>query len=111
MTMREDESTDPFWVEELAEDPPGHGARLRLGLSETFLERTGELVSVELAPAGTRLLAGDTLGFAHTGTRAFDLRAPFALTIESLNTEALTDTRLVQGSSYHRGWLAIIRRD
>ncbi len=79
---------------------------MRLGLSVAFLETLGgEPVGIELAPAGSRIRQGDTLGFVHTPERAFDLRAPKDLEIVTTNPEAEADPRLVRLAPYTRGWL------
>ncbi|MCE5229757.1 glycine cleavage system protein H [bacterium] len=93
----------PFWAEDAAGD-------VRLGLSESFLETLGgEPVGIELAPPGSRIRKGDTLGFLHTPERAFDLRAPRALEIIEVNPAAESDPRLVKLAPYTRGWLMLVR--
>jgi glycine cleavage system H lipoate-binding protein len=103
--MHEDDSTYPFWIEEMS------GGRARIGLSETYLETLGgeEIVGVELQPVGMRLGPGDGLGFLFTGTRAIDLRAPLACEILAHNELIKNDARLIRLSPYHRGWLMEIR--
>lgn len=99
---REIEKTDdyPFWVKE------ADGEAVRLGLSESFLETLGgEPVGLELAPAGSKIRKGETLGFLHTPERAFDLRAPRDLEILNVNSAAESDPRLVRFAPYTRGWL------
>ena len=104
--MIENETTYPFWIEEA---PPGEPAKLGLGIA--FVEEIKEeFVGMELARPGSRLAAGDTLGILYTGTRALDLRLPFAISLASVNAEALADPRLVKLSPYGRGWLAMAER-
>ncbi len=99
-TIEENSVLHPFWLEELG------GGRLRLGLSESWLETlTAEPVGLELAPPGTRLARGDTLGFLHLAERVHDLRAPAALEVLAVNEAAEADARLVRLSPYERGWL------
>ena len=89
-----------YWVDALG------GARFRLGLAEGWLERlSADPVALEIAPAGTRVRQGETLGFLHEPGRVHDLRAPFALTVERPNEAAEGDARLVRLSPYARGWL------
>lgn len=96
--------TFPFWAKETAD------GLMRLGLSESFLETLGgEPVGLELAPAGSRIKKGETLGFLHTPERAFDLRAPKNLEIINVNAAAESDPRLVRLAPYTRGWLMEVR--
>lgn len=90
----------PFWAQE------SDGEVVRLGLSESFLEALGgDPVGIELAPPGSRIGKGETLGFLHTPERAFDLRAPRDLEILKINSAAESDPRLVRLAPYMRGWL------
>lgn len=102
--IQENPDIYPFWSDETAE------GRVRLGLSESFLETLGgDPVGIELAPAGSKIRHGETLGFLHTPEKAFDLRAPKALEIISMNEDAEADPRLVRLAPYTRGWLMEIR--
>jgi glycine cleavage system H lipoate-binding protein len=113
MPPTEHPDTAPFWIDELAGDPP----RARLGLTQDFIEslspadRPPEIVGLELLPVGARLLPGDSFGLLQFPDRSVDLRAPFALTILDRNQRAIADPRLVAVSPYDQGWLIEFRRD
>ena len=111
----------PFRIDDYTLEPTGEAGRWRLGLSEAWVESVageggggaaspGEFVALELQPPGTRLHAGEALGFIHTPRRTYDLRVPFALEVLALNAAALANPALVRLAPGGRGWLAEVRK-
>ena len=92
---------DAFWCE-----PQPAGGVVRIGCIEAWMEGLGgDPVGLELLPAGTQVMAGDSFGMLHLPERSVDLRSPWTLKITTVNREALNDARLVKLSPSYRGWL------
>ena len=106
MSLREDETTYPFWIDR------GEDARaVRVGLSERWIETlAAPLVGLELMPSGTRLRPGDSLGLLHTSEGTLDLALPFGGEVAAVNEAVGLDPGLIRRSPYHRGWLMDIER-
>lgn len=84
------------------------GEHVRVGLSDYLQQRSGDVASVSLKPAGTALNAGDELGSLETIKVDLVVPAPLAGTITAVNTALAEHPELVNSDPYGAGWLADI---
>jgi glycine cleavage system H lipoate-binding protein len=98
------ETEAKYWVKDM-------GETARLGLEPDFAESLeGDWVAVELAAEGTTVRIAESFGFITTHLRTYDLRAPFAFRIVSVNKPAIENPALVRLSPMGGGWLLEIRK-
>ena len=84
------------------------GEHVRVGLSDYLQQRSGDVASVTLKPAGTPLKAGDELGALDTIKVDLVVPAPLAGTIVAVNAALSDQPELVNSDPYGAGWLVDI---
>jgi glycine cleavage system H protein len=84
------------------------GNRLRLGLSDFFQQRNGDLAFTEVAPPGSKLAAGDALASVETIKVNVELTSPVSGTVVEANDRLALEAELINQDPYGEGWLAIV---
>jgi glycine cleavage system H protein len=85
------------------------GGEATLGLDSLAIDMVGELVHLDLAPEGARLVKGDLLGTVEAEKMVRPLKSPLAGTVTAQNEEALARPLCVGADPYAKGWLLRIR--
>jgi glycine cleavage system H protein len=81
---------------------------VRMGISDYAQHELGDVVFVEIKPAGTQLQAGDTVGTVESVKAVSDVYAPVACTLTGVNAELEASPELVNSDCYGRGWMAVL---
>lgn len=94
-------SPEGMWVKE-------ENGRARVGLSDFFQQRNGDIAFVELRDEGTALAAGDEIAVVETIKVDIGLQAPVTGTIVEVNPAMALEPETVNFDPYGEGWLAVI---
>jgi glycine cleavage system H protein len=97
-------SAEGLWV--LEED-----GRLRLGLSDFFQQRHGDIAFAELFPAGTDLAIGDDIGDIETIKVDITVNSPVSGTMLETNPSLEMEPEIINQDPYGAGWLAVVDPD
>ena len=89
------------WVETLA------GGSLRVGITDYAQDQLGDVVFVELSPAGD-VEAGAMLAEVESTKSVAEVYAPVPGTIVEVNGELADAPELVNADPYGRGWFVVI---
>ena len=81
------------------------GDPMTLGISDFAQDQLGDVVYVELPPAGKAFKAGETFGTIESVKTTSDLYAPIDLTVVEVNTALVDKPELVNSSPFGDGWL------
>ena len=76
-----------------------------VGLTDHAQSELGDIVYLELPPAGTEVTAGGEFGVVESVKAASDLYAPLAGKVVGVNDAATEDPALVNKDCYGEGWL------
>jgi glycine cleavage system H protein len=79
-----------------------------VGLTDHAQSELGDMVYLELPPAGTEVTAGGEFGVVESVKAASDLYAPLSGKIVEVNQAASDDPALVNRDCYGEGWLVKI---
>lgn len=79
-----------------------------VGITDHAQEQLGDVVYVDLPPAGASVEAGATFGEVESTKSVSDLFAPVAGTIEARNDELEDRPELLNSDPYGQGWLVRI---
>lgn len=85
-----------------------------VGITHFAQDQLGDIVFVELPPAGTKLVAGKTFGVVESVKTVSDLYAPLDGEIVEVNPELVHDAddfkpELVNDDPYGKGWMVRLR--
>ncbi len=94
-------STEGLWVQI-------EGNSLRVGLSDFFQQRNGDVAFAELKPEGTVLSAGDELAVIETIKVSVSLASPISGKVIRVNPAMETSPEAINLDPYGEGWLATI---
>jgi glycine cleavage system H protein len=87
----------------------GAEAGYRFGFSAYAVRLVGDLRQLEWSiSAGTKLEAGQQIGFVEGSKATSDLYAPAAGTLVETNQQVLADPTLINSNLYDAGWLLLI---
>ncbi|TRZ77950.1 MAG: glycine cleavage system protein GcvH [Deltaproteobacteria bacterium] len=89
--------SNDFWIK-VAEEAV-------IGLTDYGQGNIGDIIYLELAPAGTVVGRGDRCGSIESGKWVGSLLAPVSGVIVEANREAEADPRQVNADPFGRGWL------
>lgn len=81
------------------------GAPATVGITATAADALGDIVYLELPPAGTQLTAGTVCGEIESTKSVSEIFSPVTGTVVEINDEAVEDPSLVNSDPYGRGWL------
>jgi len=76
-----------------------------VGLTDHAQSELGDVVYLELPPAGTEVTAGGEFGVVESVKAASDLYAPLSGKVVGVNDAATGDPALVNKDCYGEGWL------
>lgn len=76
-----------------------------IGLTDDGQRNIGDIIYLELAPAGTVVRRGERCGSIESGKWVGSLLAPVSGVIVEANREAEADPRQVNADPFGRGWL------
>ncbi|XVQ15212.1 glycine cleavage system protein GcvH [Spirillospora sp. CA-255316] len=98
-------TSDHEWID----IPPGSDAappgEVRIGLSAVAVESLGEIVFVDLPPAGTELTAGEPCGEVESTKTVSEVFSPVTGTVGTVNPGLADNPSLVNEDPYGQGWL------
>jgi glycine cleavage system H protein len=84
---------------------------VRVGITDYAQGQLGDVVYVELKPAGTRLTKGDPVGTVESVKAVSEVYAPVSGTIIEANTALEQTPELVNKDCYGQGWMILISFD
>ncbi len=82
-----------------------------LGLTAWKSAELGEIVMAELPEAGARLEPEQEIGVLEVLKATFDLLAPFAGEVQTVNLAILDEPSLINEEPYAAGWMLRLRPD
>jgi glycine cleavage system H protein len=82
-----------------------------IGITSFAQDQLGDVVYVELPKPGDRIEAAKSFGVIESVKTASDLFAPISGTVESVNTQLMTEPQLVNDGPYEQGWLIKVTPD
>ena len=85
------------------------GRLARLGLSDFYQQRSGDVAFAEIKPVGTVLKPGDEFASVETIKVNISLPSPVAGTIVEVNTELPDAPELINQDPYGKGWLVVVQ--
>jgi glycine cleavage system H protein len=97
-------SPDGVWVQ-------FQGNKARVGLSDYFQQRSGDVAFAHCQPVGTRLASGDELAELETIKANASVFAPIAGTLIEINAALDPSPEVINQEPYGKGWLAVIETD
>jgi glycine cleavage system H protein len=81
----------------------------RIGITDYAQHELGDIVYVELSPAGTSIAKGDPIGTVESVKAVSEIYAPVSGEIVEMN-EALTDTpELLNQDCYGKAWMVVMK--
>ncbi|MHB1525843.1 MAG: glycine cleavage system protein GcvH [Candidatus Dormibacteria bacterium] len=87
-------------------EPPGEAL---VGITDHAQAQLGDVIFLELPPAGTRMVAGDRLGAIESVKAASDLYCPVSGEVVEVNPAVGSTPELVNQDPYQSGWLLRVR--
>ena len=84
---------------------------VEVGITDHAQEQLGDVVFVDLPPAGTAVTAGEAFGEVESTKSVSDLYAPLSGTITAANDELADRPDLCNTDPYGAGWLVRIEPD
>ncbi|MRR35819.1 glycine cleavage system protein GcvH [bacterium] len=84
---------------------------VRVGVTDYAQHMLGDIVFVDMSPAGTRVSRGDSIGTVESVKAVSEVYAPLDGEIMEVN-EALQDSpELINQDCYGKAWMAVIRME
>lgn len=99
-------SPEGMWAR--AEEAAGGTTRVRVGLSDFFQQRHGDVAFAEIAEAGTMLDADDEIAVIETIKVDISLASPLAGQIVTVNPAMELEPEKINFDPYGEGWLALV---
>lgn len=87
------------------------GDDLEVGITDHAQDQLGDVVFVDLPPAGTAVEAGEAFGEVESTKSVSDLYAPVAGTVTAANEDLADRPELCNTDPYGAGWLVRIQPD
>ncbi|OGO25799.1 MAG: hypothetical protein A2W33_06090 [Chloroflexi bacterium RBG_16_52_11] len=84
------------------------GQYVRLGLSDTLQQRSGDIAFVEVKPVGTGLAFGDEVAVIETIKVDISLSSPLSGRVIEINPTMGVAPEVINQDPYEKGWIAII---
>jgi glycine cleavage system H protein len=87
------------------------GSQVRIGLSDFFQQRSGDVAFVEIKDAGARVVAGESIGSIETIKVDVELLSPLSGEIVEVNPALEDAPEAINQDPYGEGWIAVIEAD
>ncbi len=87
------------------------GELIRLGVSDFFQQRNGDIAFADLQPVGTVLQPEDEVASIETIKVNLSLGSPFTGTIRNINPQLAKAPEIINQDPYGEGWLCEISAD
>lgn len=87
------------------------GDDVEVGITDHAQDQLGDVVFVDLPPAGTAVEAGEAFGEVESTKSVSDLYAPVAGTVTAANEDLADRPELCNTDPYGAGWLVRIQPD
>jgi len=84
------------------------GKRVRLGLTDYFQQRNGDVAFVHVKPVGTTLEVGEEFAELETIKASASLFTPIAGTLWDVNKALELSPETINEDPYGKGWLAVV---
>ncbi len=94
--------TNDFWIKV-------NGEEAIVGMTDYGQSNTGDILYLELFPAGETFRQGDKFGSIESGKWVGNLTAPLSGTILDINQEIELNPRKVNADAYGEGWMYKIK--
>ena len=85
------------------------GDQVRIGVTDYFQQRNGDVAFAEMMPVGMALAVGDEVATIETIKVDIMLPSPVAGKITAVNEELELAAELVNQEPYEAGWLALVQ--
>jgi glycine cleavage system H protein len=95
-------SADDEWVR-------ADGEAVAVGVTDFAQEQLGDIVFVELPPAGTIVTRGDAFGVIESVKAVSDLISPVSGEVVRVNADLEDEPEIVNADCYGAGWMLEIR--
>jgi len=95
-------SDDGLWVKEEA------GSRVRIGVTDFYQQRSGDVAFAEIKPVGTTLARGEDLGTIETIKVNLELVSPVSGKIVEVNPALELEPEHINQDPYGSGWLVVL---
>jgi glycine cleavage system H protein len=82
-----------------------------IGITEEGQKNTGDILYLELAPAGTVVRRGEKIGSIESGKWVGNLTAPLSGAVAESNPAVTRNPRLVNRDAYGEGWMVRLIMD
>jgi glycine cleavage system H protein len=94
-----------------AQDSPGGGTVVRVGITDYAQEQLGDVVFVQLPEVGTAVTGGEPVGEVESTKSVSDIYAPVTGTVVSRNEALDNQPELLNSDPYGEGWIVEIQVD
>ncbi len=84
------------------------GNRIRIGMTDFFQQRSGDIAFAEIKPEGTALRAGDEVAIVETIKVNVSLTSPVSGTVVEVNPAIELAPEVINQDPYGEGWLVVI---
>ncbi len=84
------------------------GDRATIGITDYAQEALGDIVYVDIPPAGTAVTAGERFGEVESTKSVSDIYSPVSGTIVDRNDELDKNPEIINSDPYGRGWLVVV---
>lgn len=95
-------SDDGMWVK------PEDENHIRIGVSDFFQQRSGDVAFAEIKPVGTTLARGEEMGTIETIKVNIELVSPVSGEIVEVNTLLDLEPEHINQDPYGQGWLMVL---
>ncbi|HOJ15235.1 MAG TPA: glycine cleavage system protein GcvH [Deltaproteobacteria bacterium] len=82
--------------------------KARVGITDYAQHELGDIVYVELKPAGTTVKTGDALGTVESVKAVSEVYSPVGGVVAEVNVELDGSPELVNQDCYGKGWMVVI---
>jgi glycine cleavage system H protein len=84
------------------------GNRATIGITDYAQDALGDIVYVDLPPAGTAVSAGERFGEVESTKSVSDIYSPVSGTIADRNVDLDKNPEIINSDPYGRGWLVVV---
>jgi glycine cleavage system H protein len=81
---------------------------IRIGVTDYAQHELGDIVFVDLKPAGANVKKGDPVGTVESVKAVSDVYSPVTGTITQANPDLETNPELVNQDCYGKGWMVVV---
>ena len=82
---------------------------VRIGITDYAQHELGDVVFVDLKPAGTKVGEGDPVGTVESVKAVSDVYSPVSGTVTDVNPDLESSPELVNEDCYGRGWMGVVQ--